>query len=168
MSKIGWKLVIVFVILLSLGYVSTRITLSHRKVRAAALIGALQRLYDATIVTNQTGSVCHDLALATVRQRLLNKLEATSQVLPSFVGTSDLYVTQQTMPIQSNDVFLVIKVTDKLIYAITADRHSKALSLEEFDAWPHEGLHQSGQHQETVRQPGAHLGSSGARLENGN
>jgi Tfp pilus assembly protein FimT len=140
MTKPGMIVVSVFAVLFALGYTSTRMASSRRRVHAIALVATLQQLYDAAIVTNQADSVSQDLVPATVRQRLLNRLESVPQVLPSFVDTDNIYVTQRALPVQSTNLFLVIKAANKLIYGITADRQPKALSYEEFDAWSHERL----------------------------
>ncbi len=140
MSKIRWVLVVVVVVLVALGYVSNRMASTHKRVQAVALINALQQLHDVAVGTNQADSVARDLDPSSVRTRVLDRLGHGPQLLPSFVNTDSVYVTRQRIPFQSTNLLLSIKAGDRLIYAITADRQARELSIDQFRSWQHEGL----------------------------
>jgi hypothetical protein len=140
MSKVQWIMVTAVVLLIALVYVSHRMATTHKRVQAVALINALQQIYDVAVGTNRTDAVGPDFDPPSIRKRILDRLGHGPQLLPTFVNTNDVYVTHQAVLLQSTNLLLAIKAGDRLIYAITADRQARELSIDQFRSWKHEGL----------------------------
>ena len=140
MLKIRWVFVVAVILLVAFSYVSYRMESTQRRVHSVAMINALQQFYDVAVGTNQADSGDNTFDPPSVRKRIIDRLGRSPQVLPSFVNADNIFVTHKAVPFQSTNLLLSIKAGDRLIYAITGDRQSRELSIDQFRSWQHEGL----------------------------